>query len=74
MLVIYYAFIFLVAFAPGLMAIPVFGPVTLGFPLGLGVILSAVVLTGIYVVRANGEFDTLTRNVVATSTAAEAGR
>jgi uncharacterized membrane protein (DUF485 family) len=56
------------------MAIPVFGPVTLGFPLGLGVILSAVVLTGIYVVRANGEFDTLTRNVVATSTAAETGR
>ena len=65
MLVIYYAFILLVAFAPGLMATPVIGPVTLGFPLGLGVILSAILLTGIYVFRANGEFDDLTRKVVA---------
>lgn len=64
MLVIYYAFILLVAFAPNLMAMPVIGPVTLGFPLGLGVILSAVILTGVYVFRANGEFDDLTRNVV----------
>ena len=64
MLVIYYGFILLVAFAPRLMAIPVIGQVTLGFPLGLGVILSAIVLTGIYVWRANGEFDSLTRQVV----------
>ncbi len=74
MLIVYYAFIFLVAFAPGFMAIPVFGPVTLGFPIGLGIILLAILLTGIYVFRANGEFDTLTRKVTATSAAAEAGR
>jgi uncharacterized membrane protein (DUF485 family) len=66
MLAIYYGFIALVAFAPGLMA-RTFGEgsvLTLGFPLGLGVILSAVVLTGIYVWRANSEFDRLTRDVV----------
>ena len=74
MLVIYYAFIFLVAFAPGLMAVPVFGPVTLGFPIGLGIILLSILLTGIYVFRANGEFDDLTRKVVASATASESRR
>ena len=74
MLGIYYAFVFLVAFAPGLMGTPVFGPVTLGFPLGLAVILSAIALTGMYVFRANGQFDALTREVVATSVREDAGR
>jgi uncharacterized membrane protein (DUF485 family) len=60
MLAIYFGFIFLVAFAPGLMATPVAGAVTLGFPLGLFVIVAAIALTGIYVMRANSEFDRLT--------------
>ena len=64
MLVIYLAFIFCVAFEPGVMAIDVGRGVTLGFPLGIGVILSAIALTGIYVIRANGEFDDLTRRIV----------
>jgi uncharacterized membrane protein (DUF485 family) len=64
MLLIYYGFILLVAFTPGLLALNVGGQITLGFPLGLGVILSAVVLTGIYVFRANGRFDTLNRSIV----------
>lgn len=64
MLVIYFGFIFLVAFAGGFVATPVSGPITLAFPLGLGVILSAVVLTGVYVLRANTEFDALNRRIV----------
>jgi uncharacterized membrane protein (DUF485 family) len=32
--------------------------------LGLGVIISAFVLTGIYVARANATFDELTRKIV----------
>jgi uncharacterized membrane protein (DUF485 family) len=63
-LVVYFGFIFLVAFAPGLMATPVSTTITLGFPLGLGVIIAAIVLTGIYVLRANAEFDRLTRRIV----------
>jgi uncharacterized membrane protein (DUF485 family) len=39
--------------------------ITLGLVLGIAVILSAIVLTGIYVWRANGEFDELSRQVVA---------
>ena len=64
MLAIYFGFLGLVAFAPALMGTRVFGTMTLGFPLGLGVILSAILLTGIYVLRANKTFDVLTRRVV----------
>lgn len=60
MLVIYYGFILLIAFAPKFLATPVIGIVSLGIVLGLGVILSSIVLTGIYVMRANKEFDHLT--------------
>ena len=63
-LVIYFGFVGLVAFAPALMGTPVFGTLTLGFPLGLGVILTAILLTGLYVLRANSMFDALTRRVV----------
>ena len=53
------------------------GPFTLAFPLGLGVIAAAILLTGVYVVRANSEFDRLTREVVGqnerSSTGANAG-
>ena len=64
MLVIYYGFILAIAFAPQWLAIRVDGVITLGIPLGLGVILSAIVLTGVYVRRANGEFDALTVEAV----------
>ena len=64
MLVIYLGFILLVAFAPGLMAAKIGGGVTsLGIVLGLVVIVSAFLLTGIYVQRANSRFDDLTRDL-----------
>ena len=64
MLAIYFGFILVVAFAPGIMASPVYRTITWGFPLGLGVIVSAIILTGLYVLRANAEFDALTRRIV----------
>jgi uncharacterized membrane protein (DUF485 family) len=64
MLAIYFGFIALVAFAPATMAIPVAGTITLGFPLGLGVIIAAILLTGLYVLRANASFDGMTRHIV----------
>ncbi|BCM86638.1 DUF485 domain-containing protein [Methylobacterium indicum] len=64
MLAIYLVFILLVAFAHGLMATKVGSGVTsLGIVLGLVVIVAAFVLTGIYVARANGRFDDLTRDL-----------
>jgi uncharacterized membrane protein (DUF485 family) len=66
MLAIYYGYIFVVAFAPGVLGHPLSpgSATTVGMPIGVGVIISAVLLTGIYVWRANGEFDRLTREIV----------
>lgn len=64
MLGIYLGFILLVAFAKGLMAAKIGSGVTsLGIVLGLVVIVSAFALTGIYVARANGRYDDLTRDL-----------
>ncbi len=63
MLAVYFGFVLMVAYAPKLLATPVYGTISLGFPLGLGVILCAILLTGIYVLRANAAFDTLTRRI-----------
>ena len=54
MIAIYGIFIGLVAFDQSFMAQPIgVGPVTMAFPLGLGVIATSIILTGVYVVRAN---------------------
>ena len=59
---LYIAFILLVAFRPDWLGARIWPelPVTWGIPAGIGLIISAFVLTGIYVHRANGEFDRLT--------------
>ena len=65
MLVIYFGFILLVAFAPKLLGTPVAsGVTTIGIPVGLAVIISAFVLTGVYVVRANKSYDGLIKDIV----------
>ena len=66
LLVIYYGFILLIAFDPQFLGHPISeGSVaTIGFPIGVGVIISAILLTGIYVYRANTEFDSLIRQLI----------
>ena len=65
MMVIYGGFVLLAALEPSLMAQQIgHGVITLAFPVGLGVMAAAVLLTGFYVVRANTEFDRLTREIV----------
>ena len=39
------------------------GVTTLGIPIGLGVIVFTVLITGLYVRRANSEFDDLTEEI-----------
>ncbi|AAQ60944.1 conserved hypothetical protein [Chromobacterium violaceum ATCC 12472] len=66
MLVIYYGYILVLAFAPSLLGKPLYqgATMTVGIPVGVCIILSAFVLTGIYVRRANQEFDPLTQQIV----------
>jgi uncharacterized membrane protein (DUF485 family) len=64
MMVVYYGFILLVAFNKPLLASRLGeGVTTLGMPIGLGVIIFTIVITGIYVRRANSEFDRLSEEV-----------
>ncbi|MGQ9365467.1 DUF485 domain-containing protein [Azospirillum sp. ST 5-10] len=65
MLVIYFGFILLVAFGKNFLGASLTGGVmTVGVPVGVLVIVSAFVLTGIYVRRANGEFDEINRQIL----------
>lgn len=65
MLVVYYGFIALIAFNKPFLATPLgAGVTTLGIPLAMGVIVFTVVITGIYVRRANSEYDALTAEIL----------
>ncbi|WP_050629112.1 DUF485 domain-containing protein [Bradyrhizobium viridifuturi] len=65
MLIIYFGFILLVAYAPKFLGTPIgAGVTTIGIPIGLLVILSAFLLTGIYVNQANSKYDSLIRQIV----------
>jgi uncharacterized membrane protein (DUF485 family) len=60
MMVVYYGFILLVAFnKPFLSQRLGEGVMTMGIPIGFGVIVFTVVITAYYVNRANAEFDKL---------------
>jgi len=65
-LITYFSFILIIAFAPAIFAIPIFEGriITWGIPVGLFVILLSFFLTGVYVFRANKEFDHMTKDIV----------
>jgi uncharacterized membrane protein (DUF485 family) len=69
MLLVYYGYIGLIAFDKELLAQPLgAGVTTLGIPIGLGVIAFTVLITGLYVRRANNEFDRLTAEILEDAT------
>ena len=60
MMVVYYGFILLVAFNKEFLSQRLgAGVMTVGIPIGFGVIVFTIVITAIYVKRANGEYDDL---------------
>lgn len=63
---LYFAFIIVIAFAPDVLGTPIAtGSITtIGIPVGIFIIVTAFVLTGIYVARANSEFDGLVRKIL----------
>ena len=64
MLAAFFGYILLIAFNKPLLARPIGdGATSLGIPIGLGVILLAIVLTGLYVRRANKDFDPAVRRI-----------
>ena len=64
MMVVYYGFVLLVAFNKEFLAQRLgAGVMTIGIPLGFGVIVFTVVITAIYVRRANTEYDELSEAI-----------
>lgn len=65
MLVVYYGYIGLIAFNKPFLGQKIgLGVITLGVPLGMGVIVFTIIITGIYVRRANSQYDELTREIL----------
>jgi uncharacterized membrane protein (DUF485 family) len=65
-LLMYFSFILLIAFAPAILGQPISetSPITIGIPLGIFIIVSAFVLTGIYVSKANQDFDPINQEII----------
>ena len=64
-MVAYYGFILLVAFNKPLLSQKIgSGVTTIGMPLGVAVIVFTIIITWVYVRRANTEFDSLTEQIV----------
>ena len=65
MLIIFFGYMLLIAFAPELLGRRIGGgTTTIGIPIGMGVIVCGIILTGVYVHRANSRFDQLTAEIV----------
>lgn len=65
MMAVYYGYIALIAFNKPFLAQTIgTGVTTLGVPMGMGVIVFTILITGIYVRRANSEFDDLTAAIL----------
>ena len=66
MMVVYFGYILLVAFNKPFLATKVATGATMsvGIPLGLGVLVFTIIITAIYVRRANSEFDSIKDEIV----------
>ena len=65
-LVPYYAFMFIVSTQPQMLAgkLSEGGVLTVGWPIAALLIIGGWLLTGVYISRANGEFDNMTQEIL----------
>lgn len=65
-ILIYFSFILLIAFAPGFLGQPISetSSITIGIPIGVFIIVMAFLLTGIYVRKANKDFDRINQEII----------
>lgn len=64
-LVVYYTFILVVAFSPQTLATPVSegAVMSIGIPIGAGIIVMSWILTGVYTHKANSDFDEAVKQI-----------
>lgn len=63
MLLVYFGFILTIAFYKELLAIKIGEHITLGLPIGIGIIVFAWILTGVYTRWANNKYDKSVREL-----------
>ncbi len=63
MLAVYFGFILVVAFYKEILAVKIGEHITLGLPIGIGIILFAWILTGVYIRWANKSYDKSVREL-----------
>lgn len=56
-LFVYFGFILLLAYGKDFLSAKFYGSITLGIPIGIGVIILSWILTGVYVTWANRSYD-----------------
>jgi cation/acetate symporter len=63
---VYFTFVFVVAFAPKLLATPLAQGMTttVAIPIGVGMVIFFWLLTGLYVRRVNNDFDVINKEIV----------
>ena len=64
--IVYFSFILLIAFAPDMLGKPI-SPgslITIGIPVGVFIIVMAFVLTGVYVWKANKDYDRINQEII----------
>ena len=64
-LTVYYTYILVIAFKPEVFSIPISSTsvISIGIPIGAGIILMSWIMTGIYTHRANTDFDEITKQI-----------
>ncbi len=60
---IYFGFILLLAYGKDFLSQKFYGPITVGIPIGIGVIVLSWILTGLYVAWANKKYDEKVANL-----------
>jgi uncharacterized membrane protein (DUF485 family) len=63
MLVVYFSFILTIAFYKELLAVKIGDHITIGLPIGIGIIIFAWLLTGFYIYWANRSYDKAVREL-----------
>ncbi len=68
--VLYYGFVLIVAYGGHFLTQPISSTsvIPIGIPIGVGVIVVSVILTGVYVRRANSHFDPMVEEIIAEAT------
>ena len=68
--IMYFGFTLMIAFTPDILTAPIASDsvIPLGMPMGVGIIVMSIILTGIYVYKANNTWDPIMKQIIEEAT------